>query len=632
MMKDIVFSYKGFFKGLADILTWTSITIVAFLLRLDGDLTGYWSIMLQATAVLFVLKLALIYYMDSFRQSWRNTGFNDLFKVFLMVSILAIPYFIGVLFVGESLGIPKSIPVIEFILSVFSLISLRAGTRFFIKYRVPNKRNQKEKKRVLIAGAGESGSMVVKEMLKSKGKGSNLYPVAFVDDDLSKRKQKLMGIPVMGTIFDLPQVVRRMNIDEVIIAMPSESGDVIRRVVEKTRQTDASYRIIPDLYDLVSGNVSISQLRNVNVEDLLKRKPVKLETQEIASYIKGKRVLVTGAGGSIGSEIVRQISRFNPKQVILLGRGENSIHQLVREIDNELPDLKYCIRICDVRDQGTLSKIFENEQPEVVFHAAAHKHVPLMEENPSQAILNNVMGTRNLVNLSVKHHISHFVNISTDKAVNPTSVMGASKRISEHIVEWGASQSQNGEIFVSVRFGNVLGSRGSVIPIFKDQIEKGGPITVTHPDMVRYFMTIPEASQLVLQAGALKNNGAVYVLDMGEPVNIEQMARDLIKLSGLEPDKDIKIEHSGIRPGEKLFEELLTAEEGTDMTRHEKIFMARKNSVLDNLEQRLNKLKTVALTGDKDLIKKEIQNLVPTYSGFKNGVDKKQKEAEDILA
>lgn len=630
MMKDIIFSYKGFFKGLADLLTWTSITIVAFLLRLDGDLTGYWSIMLQVTAVLFVLKLALIYYMGSFWQSWRNTGFNDLFKVFLMVSILSIPYFIGVLFVGELLGIPKSIPVIEFILSVFALISLRAGTRFFIKYRVPTKRNQKEKKRVLIAGAGESGSMVVKEMLKSKG--SNLYPVAFVDDDLTKRKQKLMGIPVMGTIFDLPQVVRRMNIDEVIIAMPSESGDVIRRVVEKTRQTDASYRIIPDLYDLVSGNVSISQLRNVDVEDLLKRKPVQLETEEIASYIKGKRVLVTGAGGSIGSEIVRQISRFNPKHVILLGRGENSIHQLVREIDSELLDLKYCIRICDVRDRGTLSNIFENDQPEVVFHAAAHKHVPLMEENPSQAILNNVMGTRNLVNLSVKHHISHFVNISTDKAVNPTSVMGASKRISEHIVEWGASQARNGEIFVSVRFGNVLGSRGSVIPIFKDQIEKGGPITVTHPDMVRYFMTIPEASQLVLQAGVLKNNGAVYVLDMGEPVNIEQMARDLIKLSGLEPDKDIKIEHSGIRLGEKLFEELLTAEEGTDMTRHEKIFIARKHSVLDNLEQRLNKLKKVALTGDKDLIKKEIQNFVPTYSGFKNGVDKKQKEGEDILA
>lgn len=623
-MKDIIFSNKGFFKGVADVLTWTSITVIAFLLRLDADLTGYANVMFQATAILFVVKIVLVYYMGSFRQSWRNIGFSDLFHVFAMVSILSIPYALIVFVGGDRIGVPKSIPVIEFILSVFALTSLRAGTRFFIKYRVPINRNQHVKKRILIAGAGESGSMVAREMLKSKE--SNLYPVAFVDDDLSKRKQKLMGIPVMGTIFDLPQVVRRMNIDEVIIAMPSETGDVIRRVVEKASQTDASYRIIPDLYDLVSGNVSISQLRNVDVEDLLKRKPIQLETQQIASYIKDKCVLVTGAGGSIGSEIVRQISRFNPKHVILLGRGENSIHQLVREINNEIPDLKYCIRICDVRDLGTLSKIFEQEQPEVVFHAAAHKHVPLMEENPSQAILNNVMGTRNLVNLAVKHHISHFVNISTDKAVNPTSVMGASKRIAEHIVEWGASQAVNDEVFVSVRFGNVLGSRGSVIPIFKDQISKGGPVTVTHPDMVRYFMTIPEASQLVLQAGALSNNGAVYVLDMGEPVNIEQMARDLIKLSGLEPDKDIKIEHSGMRPGEKLYEELLTAEEGTDMTQHEKIFMARKAGVLENLEERLNKLKETAKSGDAVAIKKEVFSIVPTYSGYK-----KKEEAKELI-
>lgn len=624
MMKDIIFSNKGFFKGVADVLTWTSITVVAFLLRLDADLTGYTSVMFQTTAILFVIKIVLVYYMASFRQSWRNIGFSDLFHIFAMISILSIPYTLIVFVGGDRIGVPKSIPVIEFILSVFALASLRAGTRFFIKYRVPINRNQDVKKRILIAGAGESGSMVAREMLKSKE--SNLYPVAFVDDDLSKRKQKLMGIPVMGTIFDLPQVVRRMNIDEVIIAMPSVTGDVIRRVVEKASQTDASYRIIPDLYDLVSGNVSISQLRNVDVEDLLKRKPIQLETQQIASYIKDKCVLVTGAGGSIGSEIVRQISRFNPKHVILLGRGENSIHQLVREIINEIPDLKYCIRICDVRDLGTLSKIFEQEQPEVVFHAAAHKHVPLMEENPSQAILNNVMGTRNLVNLAVKHQISHFVNISTDKAVNPTSVMGASKRIAEHIVEWGASQAVNDEVFVSVRFGNVLGSRGSVIPIFKDQISKGGPVTVTHPDMVRYFMTIPEASQLVLQAGAMNNNGAVYVLDMGEPVNIEQMARDLIKLSGLEPDRDIKIEHSGMRPGEKLYEELLTAEEGTDMTQHEKIFMARKAGVLKDLEVKLNRLKEVAKSGDSDCIKKEIFDIVPTFSGYKPKDEKKAKE------
>tara|TARA_R100000951_G_scaffold64039_5_gene54122 strand:+ start:28124 stop:30013 length:1890 start_codon:yes stop_codon:yes gene_type:complete len=629
-MKNKIFEHKSFFKGVADLAIWTGITLLAFLLRLDGDLNGFFISALQATGILFIVKTALIYYMGSYRQSWRNTGFNDIFHIVAMVSILTIPYTMIVLLGRSVINVPLSIPIIEFFLSILALTSLRAGTRFFIKYRIPRIKNNGDTRRILIAGAGESGTMVAKEMLKNKD--AQMQPVAFVDDDLSKRNQKFMGIPVKGTIFDIPNIVRRMNIDEIIISMPSESGEVIRRIVEKSRQTDASYRIIPAMYDLLSGKVSISQIRNVDVEDLLRRKPIQLETQEIRSYIQNKRVLVTGAGGSIGSEIVRQISRFNPKHVILLGRGENSIHQLVREINNEIPDLKYCIRICDVRDLTTLSKIFENEKPEVVFHAAAHKHVPLMEENPSQAIFNNVMGTRNLINLSVEHHISHFVNISTDKAVNPTSVMGASKRIAEHIVEWGSSQAKNGEIFVSVRFGNVLGSRGSVIPIFKDQIQKGGPVTVTHPDMVRYFMTIPEASQLVLQAGALNNNGAVYVLDMGDPVNIEKMARDLIKLSGLEPDLDVKIKHTGIRPGEKLFEELLTAEEGTDMTRHEKIFMARKHGVLDNLEQRLNQLKKVAESGNKELIKEAIYNFVPTYSGFKNGVNRKKEEAEDMLA
>jgi FlaA1/EpsC-like NDP-sugar epimerase len=403
--------------------------------------------------------------------------------------------------------------------------------------------------------------------------------------------------------------------------MPSETGDVIRRVVDKASSTNARYRIIPPFTDLLSGKVSISQLREVDVEDLLKRKPVSLSTDAIERYIEGRRILVTGAGGSIGSEIIRQISRFNPKHVIFLGRGENSIHQLVREINEFYPNLDYCIRITDVRDYQSLRKIFQNDKPEVIFHAAAHKHVPLMEENPSQAILNNVLGTKNLVELALENEVSHFVNISTDKAVNPTSVMGASKRIAEHIVEWGASEAGESNTFVSVRFGNVLGSRGSVVPIFKDQIKKGGPITVTHPDMIRYFMTIPEASQLVLQAGALNNNGAVFVLDMGEPVNIQQMARDLIRLSGLEPDKDIEIEFSGIREGEKLYEELLTAEEGTDMTQHEKIFMARKTEVLSNLQERIENLHRVALEGDKDQIKSEIYNMVPTYTGATQKAD-----------
>lgn len=614
-IKELLFKHKSIVKGVSDLLIWSSMTLLAFLLRLDGDLNGFFTAALQATGILFIFKAGLIYYMGSYRQSWSNTGFNDIFHIVAMVSVITVPFTL-VVFLGRSVvNVPLSVPVIEFFLSILSLTGIRAFTRFFLKYRVPFVHNNSKSKRVLIAGAGDSGTMVAKEMLKSTD--THLHPVCFVDDDLSKRNQKFMGIPVLGTVYDIPALVAKHWIDEIIIAMPSESGSTIRRVVEKARSTSASYRIIPGIYDLLSGKVSISQLRNVDVEDLLRRKPVQLETNAIKNYVQGKRVLVTGAGGSIGSEIVRQISRFSPEHVILLGRGENSIHNIVREIQNEIEDLDYCIRIADVRDYKTLENIFSKDRPEVVFHAAAHKHVPLMEENPSQAILNNVVGTRNLVNLAVDFKVSHFVNISTDKAVNPTSVMGASKRIAEYIVEWGASQARNDEVFVSVRFGNVLGSRGSVIPIFKDQIKKGGPVTVTHPDMIRYFMTIPEAAQLVLQAAAFNQNGAVYVLDMGDPVNIEQMARDLIKLSGLEPDVDIKIEYTGMRPGEKLYEELLTAEEGTDLTRHEKIFMARKSAVIDDLKEKLDRLERIAKHGDPESIRKEIYSLVPSYTGYK---------------
>lgn len=625
MKTSSFYKYRSYIKAIADIFIWSIATLLAFLLRLDGDLSSYSKIAFNSFLVLFFVKSSLVYFMGTFRQSWRNTGYNDLFRITSMVLMLSFPYMTIVYFGKQLVKIPLSIPFIEFVLAILGLFTIRAATRFFIKYRIPGISRKSGAKRILIAGAGESGSMVAKEMLKNKK--AYLQPIAFVDDDLSKRDQKIMGIPVKGTVYDIPAIVRRMNIDEVVIAMPSETGDVIRRVVDKTRMTDAEYRIIPAMYDLLSGKISISQIRNVDVEDLLRRKPIQLDTKQIKSYIKGKRILVTGAGGSIGSEIVRQISRFKPEHVILLGRGENSIHNLVREVNNEISHLDYSIRICDVRDLNTLSQIFDKDKPEVVFHAAAHKHVPLMEENPAQAILNNVIGTRNLVNLSVENGISYFVNISTDKAVNPTSVMGASKRIAEYIVEWGASQVEDGQVYVSVRFGNVLGSRGSVIPIFKDQISKGGPVTVTHPNMVRYFMTIPEASQLVLQAGALNNNGAVFVLDMGEPVNIEQMARELIKLSGLQPDVDIEIKHTGIRPGEKMFEELLTSEEGIDMTHHEKIFMARKTGVVENLEARLNNLMDIANSGDKELIREAIYNFVPSYSGFENLKKNKSLEA-----
>lgn len=610
-MKTTLSDFRDPWKFFVETSIWTSLTFFAFVLRLDGNLRGFGETIFYCIAGLFIAKALAVYGFGTYRQSWRNTGFRDLFSILKATGLVAGLFLLAVILFRESIVVPFSVPFIEFCLSLLALSGIRVGTRFFLVYWNPRINSPKDHYRVLIAGAGESGNMVAREMFRHPEVG--MEPVAFLDDDLSKHDQKFLGIPVVGTILDMEETVERLKIDEIIIAMPSESGKVIRRVVEYARKTKAKYRIIPSIYDLISGKVTINQLRNVDVEDLLRRKPVRLRTNMIKQYVENKTILVTGAGGSIGSEIVRQLSRYSPGRIVLLGRGENSIHQLVREIDGLIPDLDYTIRIGDIRDKVSMERLYSEEKPEVVFHAAAHKHVPLMEDNPEQAIFNNVEGTRNLVNLSVKHHVTHFVNISTDKAVNPTSVMGASKRISEYIVEWGATQAKNGEVYVSVRFGNVLGSRGSVIPIFKDQIRKGGPVLVTHPDMIRYFMTIPEASQLVLQAGALNRNGSVFVLDMGDPVNIEQMARDLIRLSGLEPDKDIKIEFSGVRPGEKLFEELLTAEEGTDMTQHEKIYVARNGRVKADLSEQLDDLLETAKTGDGHAIRTAIKSIVPTF-------------------
>ncbi|MDR9366375.1 MAG: nucleoside-diphosphate sugar epimerase/dehydratase [Balneolaceae bacterium] len=612
MLKKII-NYRDLWKFLLELLVWTSITILAFSLRLEGEFNGFKNDIVQATVVLLLLKAISIYWFGTFRQSWRNTGFRDLFSLLKSISLVSGFFLLSTIVFRDYIVIPYSVPIIEFLLSLLLLSGIRVGTRFYLVYWNPSLfgTKSKNKYRVLIVGAGESGNMAAREMYRHQEAG--MRPVAFLDDDKSKHEQKFLGIPVVGTIEDMEEAVNQYKIDEILIAMPSESGEVIRRVVEEARKTDAKYRIIPSIYDLISGKVTINQIRDVDVEDLLRRKPVDLNTGLIKGYTEHKTILVTGAGGSIGSEIVRQLSRFDPHNVVLLGRGENSIHQLVNEINFHFSDLNYSAEIGDIRDKQTLERLFRKYEPQVVFHAAAHKHVPLMENNPEQAIFNNVCGTRNLVQIALEFNVTHFVNISTDKAVNPTSVMGATKRISEQIVQWGANQTKNGEVFVSVRFGNVLGSRGSVIPKFKEQIKRGGPISITHPDMVRYFMTIPEASQLVMQAGALNMNGSVFVLDMGEPVSIETMARDLITLSGFEPDKDIEIEYTGMRPGEKLFEELLTAEEGTDMTQHEKIYVAKSIDVINDLSNKLDQLEKIASGGNHEQIKSAIKDIVPTY-------------------
>lgn len=544
------------------------------------------------------------------RRAWRWIGITDLLAVITAVGVVTLAMFVGVIAVYPVFPIPRSVPLIEGVLAVVTLGGMRLAMRVWHESR--GRRRIDGGRRVLVVGAGNAGAMIVREMLRHPE--SHMIPVGFLDDNRAKRKQRVVGRPVLGTVADLEGVVRLHRIEEVLIAIPSASGEVVRRVVTAARNAGVKSRTIPPLYDLVSGRVRMSQIREVDLEDLLRRDPVRLETGPIEAYVRDRCVLVTGAGGSIGSEIVRQIAPFEPSRIILLGRGEHSVYLIDREMGRRWPEVARRAVICDVRDRQSLERVFAEHRPDVVFHAAAHKHVPLMEGNVAQSVLNNVGGTRNVAELATAYGVRRFVNVSTDKAVNPTNVMGASKRVAEMVVSDVASRCGGDCTMVSVRFGNVLGSRGSVVPLFREQIRQGGPITVTHPEMVRYFMTIPEAAQLVLQAGAFAETGRVYVLDMGKPVRIADLARDLILLSGLEPGHDIEIQYAGARPGEKLFEELLTAEEGTEASHHEKIFVARKGAPPPDLHAKLDTLFAAAQSDDPSAVRAAFHRLVPTYS------------------
>jgi FlaA1/EpsC-like NDP-sugar epimerase len=471
----------------------------------------------------------------------------------------------------------------------------------------------KQRRNILIAGAGEAGVMMAKALLRFPD--SDLRPVGFLDDDVCKHGQQIVGLPVFGTLNDLSVVAKSVVIDEVIVAIPSAPGQVIRGVIELAVQAGIRYRTLPSLQEILSGHVNPLGIREVKLEDLLRREPVKLDLEQIVGNLAGQSVLITGAGGSVGSEIARQVAQFKPRQLVLLGRGENSIYSIEQELRRRHPELAPSVVIGNVRDVGKLTWVFKTFRPGTVFHAAAHKHVPLMEASPDEAIFNNIQGTQNVTTLALEYGVKTLVNISTDKAVNPTSVMGASKRVAEYVVADVARKAELGQAFISVRFGNVLGSRGSVIPLFKEQIRLGGPVTITHPEMVRYFMTIPEAVQLVMQAASIGKNGEVYVLDMGKPVRILDLARDMIRLSGLEPERDIKIEFTGMRPGEKLFEELLTSEDGSVASSHDKLFVARievPDSV--TLKQHLRDLYEAAESYEAERVKAVLRRLLPRYT------------------
>jgi FlaA1/EpsC-like NDP-sugar epimerase len=439
----------------------------------------------------------------------------------------------------------------------------------------------------------------------------NLDPVCFVDDDQSKQKQRIHDVPVEGTLEDLGRIVDNWFIQEVIIAIPSAPGGVVRQVIEICREKDVLFRTMPGIYELIGGKINVGRLREVEITDLLRRAPVEIDTTLIGSSIGGKRVLITGAGGSIGRELCRQISRWGPESLILVGHGENTIFETLIELENNYPSLPVHPIVADVRNLDRISNVFDHFQPQLVFHAAAHKHVPLMEINVEEAVTNNVIGTRNVVEASLNSEVDRLVMISTDKAIRPTSIMGSTKRMAEMLVLDAANRS--GRPYSVVRFGNVLGSRGSVIPLFKQQITNGGPVTITHPDMQRFFMTIPEAVHLVLQAAAMGQGGEVFILRMGEQVKILQLADDLIRLSGLEPEKDIEIVFTGIRPGEKLSEELWDQWATYETTVHSDIVQLMDEELLSRaeLQQTVNELAFLSEEGEVDAIVRILDETIP---------------------
>lgn len=510
-----------------------------------------------------------------------------------------------------------------FISSLAIFLTAICGSRIVFKIWTDKKHlaDQKEsidKLKTIIVGAGSAGIMVRSEIEKHKVLKADV--VGFVDDDDTKQQRTIHNTPVLGTIEDLDEVMKIYEIKQLIFAIPSASGSVVKKVNDVAKKYNAKLKVLPGVYEILEGKVQVSALRDVNIDDLLRREPINIDLDSIASYLSDKVVLVTGAAGSIGSELVRQICRFHPREIVLVDFNENGLHDLHFELSQNFPKQYYTCVIANIRERNRLAEVFRATKPEVVFHAAAHKHVPMMEHNPGEAIKNNIYGTLNVALQSAESGVERFVLISTDKAVNPTNVMGATKRVAEKIIQ--ALGQTSTTIFTAVRFGNVLGSNGSVVPIFKKQIAEGGPVTVTHPDITRYFMTIPEACQLVLQAGANASQGDVYVLDMGEPVKITELAKTMIDLSGFILNEDIEIEYVGLRPGEKLYEELFTDSEQVSPTNHEKVFRAHLEKVdPSKLFKQLDELKELGNTDDKLFMLEKLKEIVPNYKVDHNNKD-----------
>jgi FlaA1/EpsC-like NDP-sugar epimerase len=593
-----------------------ALTVIAvwgsFALRLElgAILPTYSQAVFWMTVLALAVKPAIYYLFGLYRRIWIYASVSELKTIVFAVTTAGIIVYVPlyILFgLNVFTGLPRSVVGIDWLLSLIFVGGLRFAIRVLAEGSAPARSGSV--KRVLIIGAGDAGALVVRELQKNAQ--MNLVPVGFLDDDVKKYEHQIHGVRVIGKLADLASVLDHQQVDEVIIAIPSASGSIVRLVADVCRLKGVPFRTMPGIFELIGGKVNVSRLREVDITDLLRREPVRINEELIGAVIANKRVLVTGAGGSIGRELCRQIARWRPAQLILLGHGENSIFETLLELREIHPSLALEPIIADIRDETRLNSVFQHLKPQVVFHAAAHKHVPLMQANVEEAIANNVIGTRRVVEAALSANVERLVMISTDKAVNPANVYGATKRLAEMIVLDAAQRT--GKSFSVVRFGNVLGSRGSVVPLFKRQIAQGGPLTLTHPDMERFFMTIPEAVHLVLQAASMGQGGEAFLLNMGQQVRILDLAEDLIRLSGLEPGRDIEIVFTGIRPGEKISEELWESHKTYEKTSHADIFRSGHEDMIppDQLRAALDRFESLVSASDSESIITLLDETVP---------------------
>ncbi|MGP8155040.1 MAG: polysaccharide biosynthesis protein [Smithella sp.] len=614
---------------LSDAIIFVMAIVLAYLFRFEFVLDSN-NIKQILFLILWMIPLKIVVFLafGIYRGMWRYTSIKDFWLLARACTLSLLLVMVIILFAKRFLGYSRAVFVIDgfvsFLLICGKLILIRT---FFAFYTTPesiaNSFSKLPTKKVLIIGAGSAGEKILREILDNQQ--LNYRVIGFIDDDPEKQKSLIHRIPVLGNVERLPDILKKVDVQEILIAIPSASGEQIRRVVEICRICNISYKTLPGIGELIDGRVSVKALRDISYEDLLGRSPVQLDVKGINNYLDGKTVLITGCGGSIGAELCRQVIKYQPRKLILLDASESNLFSIQMEMQNE-SYFRHCEAILgQVQDETLMNDIFEKYKPEIVFHAAAYKHVPMLEKNPWQAVTNNIIGSRVVMETAIRHHAQRFVLVSTDKAVRPTSVMGASKRVTELIMQ---CQQANGTRLMAVRFGNVVGSSGSVIPLFRRQIEHGGPVAVTHPEVNRFFMTIPESSQMILQAGTMGNGGEIFILRMGTPVKIADMARDLIRLSGKEPDVDIKIVFTGLRDGEKLYEELITVGEDILPTSHRKIMVLRFNSYYngakslqearEHLYREIDELEKIADHHDAKGIKIKLKKIVPEFTSQEN--------------